>query len=642
VRAELIAIAALLTANCRNGDPPGAADNARPGQPTRVTYADQQPAPPANPTGAYWEGERLWIWSDTHPVERSYERAPGAWRAGPVRQGPAGTERCLVGRSQLQGQTFCVGRYQNGGLVAFTHGSSAGQAFGALPARAGFRDLVLMPELGLLGVLDTVTEQLVILDRKGAVLAGYPVGPASYRVGSAGGDRVFVLSGGAPQLRVLRVAADGSGLALAQLDRAAPLRDAVYDEQHDLLWLAGPEDHAVRRDRGPLEHLNSELVALDAAALDRGEFHVQVRFDLGARGLADPTRLASHSGQLFASLTGSDKLAWLSRVSTTWELHTIAAGLGPAGIAGDGRWLAVAARLDDRVYLYDPGAGSTAAPEVIALDERPRDSARDLGERLFYGALLWSQSRERPFTCNSCHWDTESDRRRHPGLRELRFEQTRPLGGIGALSPIFTPGQARSVDDAVDGLIRALDDRYWRDREFAEDAIDVRVKGGGLRRLKPIETRRALSAFLATLPVVPGPYLRTPDAELRELVTRGAQLFLADCADCHKPRGQDSQVTVFSSAESLLETAKRWPLVLGATGFAHAGAGPSFTDIGNRISPLMGLSRGGPYFASGSAPDLRAVVTGFTRVRPGVHDAKHGGVYDGHQIAALEAFLRAL
>jgi cytochrome c peroxidase len=163
-----------------------------------------------------------------------------------------------------------------------------------------------------------------------------------------------------------------------------------------------------------------------------------------------------------------------------------------------------------------------------------------------------------------------------------------------------------------------------------------------MRRLKPMETRRALSAFLATLPVVPGPYLRTHDPELRTLVTRGAQLFLEDCADCHQPRGQDSQATALSSAELLVETAKRRPLVLGATGFAHAGAGPSFTNIGNRISPLMGLSRGGPYFASGSAPDLRAVLTGFARVRPGVHDASHGGVYDALQIAALEAFLRAL
>jgi hypothetical protein len=36
------------------------------------------------------------------------------------------------------------------------------------------------------------------------------------------------------------------------------------------------------------------------------------------------------------------------------------------------------------------------------------------------------------------------------------------------------------------------------------------------------------------------------------------------------------------------------------------------------------------------------VLTGFARVRPGVHDARHGGVYDALQIAALEAFLRTL
>jgi hypothetical protein len=81
VRAKLIVMIALLAANCRNGDPPGPAANAR--QLTRVAYTDRQQEPPANPTGAYWEGERLWIWSDSHPVERSYERAHGAWRCRP-------------------------------------------------------------------------------------------------------------------------------------------------------------------------------------------------------------------------------------------------------------------------------------------------------------------------------------------------------------------------------------------------------------------------------------------------------------------------------------------------------------------------------------------------------------------------------
>ena len=386
-------------------------------------------------------------------------------------------------------------------------------------------------------------------------------------------------------------------------------------------------------------------MALDGAALRSGEMRAQVRFDLAARGLADPTQLTSSAGQLFVSLTGSDRLAWLSHAAGVWELHATSTGLAPAGLATFGGLLAVAARLEDRVYVYEPGAereaSRMASPELITIDDRKRDSARDLGERLFYGALLWSQARERPFTCNSCHWDTESDRRQHPGLREIRFEQTRPVGGIGAVSPIFTPGQARTLDEAVDGLVHVLDDKYWHDRAFDESAIEVRVKGGALRRLGPRDTRQALSAFLAAVPVSPGPYLRADAPELRALVTRGAQLFIEDCADCHAPRGEGARAAT-SSAEALVDAVRRRPLVLGATGFAHAGAGPSFTELGNRISPLMGLSRGGPYFASGSAPSLRAVLAGFARTRPRVHGATQGGVYDAQQIAALEAFLHSL
>ena len=643
MRSTPIVVTALILASCR-GDggaraPAPAAALAAP------AYADRRQDPPANPTGLYWEGERLWVWSDSHRVQRSYERGEDGYQAGPVREGPAGTERCLGGRAELQGHTYCVGRYQNGGLVAFAHGSSAARVFGSLPARGGFRDLVLMHELGLLGVLDAVTGQLLWLDRTGARVGQYALPTFSYRIGSAGGDRIFVLSGGDPKLSVLRVGAGGSTQPIAGLQRAAPLRDAHYDEANDLLWLTGPEDHPVRRNRGPIEHLGSELLALDGSALSSGAFRVQTRFDLTALGLADPTRMTSSAGQLFVSMTGSDRLAWAGRSGDAWELHVTGTGLAPAGLAGQGRALAVAARLEDRIYVYDLGSdGRTArmaAPERITLDARARDSARDVGERLFYGALLWSQARERPFTCNSCHWETETDRRKHPGLREKRFEQTRPVGAAGALSPIFTPGQARTLDEAVDGLVRVLDDEYWSDRAFEERAIEVRVKDGSVRRLGPVETRRALSAFLATVPVSPGPYLRAEAPDLRALIAHGARLFIEGCADCHAPAGPNGRAAM-RSGEALVDALKQRPLVLGATGFARAGAGPSFTDLGNRISPLMGLGRGGPYFASGSATSLQAVVAGFTRTRPGVHAATQGSVYDAQQRAALEAFLHSL
>ena len=620
----------LLVASCRDR---GAAPEPRFVPPS---YADRQ-ASPANPTGLYWEGERLWAWSNDHSVQHSYEHGPQGWQPGPLREGPSGTERCLVGRAELQGSTFCVGRYQSAGVVVFDGSSNTARAFGALPARAGFRDIVLMHQLGLVGVLDAATDRLWWLDRHGAIVAQQALGASSYRVGWAGEDRVFVLAGSEPQLRVLRVSGDGTVVVLAHWERAAPLRDAVYDDANGLLWAAGPEDRAVRRAAGPIEHLGAELLGLDGAALARGELHVAAKFELEAHGVADPTRLESVAGLLVVSLTGSDRLAWVSREGERWELRLTTTGLGPAGLAGTAGLLAVAARLDDRVYVYDLHATVT---QVIVVDGRPRVTPRSLGERLFYGALLWSQSRERPFSCNSCHWDAESDRRKHPGFLETRYEQTRPLGGVGAFAPIFTPGQAHTLADAVEGFVRILDDRYWRNRAFEEEPIELRVKGGELRRIAPAEKRRALREFLAALPVSPGPYLRSELPEMRTSLERGAQLFLDDCADCHVPK--DERGRVAGGPAALLDALRRRPLLLGATGFAESGPGPSFTPHGNRISPLMGLSRGGPYFSSGGASTLRDVVEGFTRDRPAVHAGTGHGAYRPEQIDALEAFLLAL
>jgi hypothetical protein len=333
-------------------------------------------------------------------------------------------------------------------------------------------------------------------------------------------------------------------------------------------------------------------------------------------------------------------LAWVRRRGERWELKLTRTGLGPEGLARAGGALAVAARQDDRVYLYDAQSAAAAADPVIVVDGRPRATPRDIGARLFYGALLWSPSRQQPFTCNSCHWDTESDRRQHPGFRQLRLEQTRPLGGVGALSPLFTPGQARSLEQAVDGLLRVLDDRYFRDSGFDEQPIAVVLKGGEVRRIGPAEKRRALSEFLSALPVSPGPYLRTEAPELRGLLERGAQVFLDDCADCHVPR--DEHGPVRGGPAALLQALRRRPLLLGGTGFARSGPGQSFTAHGNRISPLMGLSRGGPYFASGGVSTLRGVAEGFARERPGVHAGAGHRAYNADQVDALEAFLLAL
>ncbi|MDD9941866.1 MAG: hypothetical protein OXU20_12550 [Myxococcales bacterium] len=633
----------LAVTHCKSGDRAPVGPEPPAVDLVQLTYADRQPISPASPAGVYWDGERLWVWSDRHRRQQSYERQRGRWVPGPTRRGPAGTQRCLVGRAALQGKTFCVGRYENAGVMLFEDGVPGGRPFGHLPSRAGFVDLVLLDSLGLVGVVDAVDHELLWLDVAGAVVGSQLLSPSSYRIGWAGAARVFVLSASAPQLVVFRVSADGGTHRVAQWQRTAPLRDACYDRARDVLWVAGPTDHAVRRHRGPIEYLGSTVLMLDGAALGRGEVAVGGRWELQAHGLSDPTRLAAFAGGAVVALTGSDRVAWL-RPNTqggTRALAQMRAGLAPFGLAGSDGLLAVAARLEDRIYLYAPLGQRLALSDTLQLDPTPRDALRDVGERLFYGTQLWSQASERPYGCNSCHWETGTDRRRHPGLLETRMEQTRPLGGVGALAPIFTPGQASTLAVAVNGLLRVLDDRHWEDPAFQEETLEVVLKGGARRRLSPEDKRRALSAFLARVPVPPGPYLRAQAPDVRALTLRGASIFLRDCVDCHAVRGglPGSSKT---HAAGLLQALRERPLVLGGTGFAHAGAGPSFTEVGNRISPLMGLSRGGPYFAAGSAPSLRDVVTRYSRVRPGVHSGAGVRAYDAQQAAALEAFLHAL
>ena len=91
-RRGVVAAALWLATGCggdRTAPSAAAADAAL----VAPVWADRQPASSAHPSGVYFEGDRLWVWSDAEPMQRSYARAAGRWQAGPVRRGPAGTER---------------------------------------------------------------------------------------------------------------------------------------------------------------------------------------------------------------------------------------------------------------------------------------------------------------------------------------------------------------------------------------------------------------------------------------------------------------------------------------------------------------------------------------------------------------------
>lgn len=488
-----------------------------------------------------------------------------------------------------------------------------------LPLRGGFVDLVASDTH--LYVLDRLDAVVVALRHDGSIAGRARIPEAPLRAGLLGADHLWVLSGGRPRLSVLALD-DGVPSDAVGIDEQLPARDAAYDAARDVLWTVGPVDRPVRRNTGPIRDLHTAVLGWAGADLRAGAVAPQVRWELPA--VVDGTRIAVSGSELLVSATGIDAVARLDPEARTAELTAV--GAAPAGLLVHGGAAHVAAQLDGSVWTLPDTRTQVAKPPGTTLPE--------LGERLFSSTALWEGGTT--YTCNSCHWDGHTDHRLHPGMREVRWEQTRPLGGVGALSPVFTPGQASSLAGAVEGLVRVLDPRFW---EPARDQWWLRgrtLQGpGGPVELSAHEVRRALLAWLAERPVEPGP-LRGP---LSDEARAGLALFARDCGSCHEPtRSAHGRVRVSNIEVALADG----PLPLTAPLWADTGVRPRFTPRGHRIAPLWQLGRGGPFLSDGSAPNLRAVLKRARPHTPAVHGGAGPAAYSPDEIEALRAFLLSL
>jgi hypothetical protein len=280
----------------------------------------------------------------------------------------------------------------------------------------------------------------------------------------------------------------------------------------------------------------------------------------------------------------------------------------------------------------------------IRLDDRPRDTLVDHGERLFYSAALWRRAKHDLITCNTCHWDGGSDHRVSPGFMERRAEVTRPLGGLSAVTPIFSTGGTNHLSRAIEGLIRSLDPRLWFEVKgnWWDYEIELQTKDG-IVLLRPREIREALLRYVMQIRPEP-PALRPVGQPFSPSATAGQAHFERDCARCHQPRrtlrtpSTAPAITGALIAGALIDA----PLVFGTPGFAPTAAGPPVTPNGNRITPLMNLSRGGPWFTSGSAPTLAAVLRRFDPNGPVAHGQEPRASYSEQTIEELIAFLREI
>ncbi len=587
----------------------------------------------ADPSGVYVEAGLLWTFSASHPHQRGFVRdASGHWRPAGSRVGPRATQRCLASPSPLG--ALCVGAEEPRGLRSF----GATPTFG-LPERAGFRDVAM--DRDIIAVLDTVDDAVVVLDSRGARRGSAPIPPAGLRLGSLGPGHVWVATGLSPFLSGVALgSARGPTLVPARASRTTPVRDAAWAARDDVLWTVGPADGPVRREQGPLEGLYSELVGYSGDGLRAGDHRVVARLDLRRHALVDATRVLVTSDHVVLSATGSDRVLAV-RLADLADAQVWPVGPTPLGLAAFADRVVVACRLDDALWELTPDAGARR----LALDDRPRALPQDLGERLFYGALLWRPKPGEGVACNGCHWDTGTDHRVHPGFLERRQEVTRPLGGIGQVVPIFTTGGAPTLSAAVEGLFRSLDPRLWNaahDRErWWEEPVVVTEPGGRTTTLSAQAAREALLDFLMALPVPPSP-LRAAGETLSPEAREGWTLFQRDCARCHRPAPTLRSPEVLEG-DQVVRRLQQAPLVFGAAAYAKVAAGENFTSNGNRISPLLDLGRGGPWFASGTARTLDDVLRGFRPGRDGSHgDGTVAPTYDGRDTARLRAFLLSL
>lgn len=587
-----------------------------------LTYADLTAAPEFRPEGFYREENGfLWVWSKSQTQQIGFQKSGGKFIPTERRRGPLKTLKCRA----LAALTLCLGEHEPGGLVAmrgtFRHN---------LPESKGYADFDTDAARRVL-VLDRLRGKVYLLTRQGNVEQEKFIGEGAQRAGFLDQNLFWSTSVNPPEITVRNLK---TGVALAAFKLTAPVRDALYDAERKILWTIGPADLRVRRAGGPIENLQTVLYGYEINA--DPQVSRKFSFDWNALRLVDGTHLYLTGDRLFASATGSNRIFALHLDGEKPREEIIAGdtGIAPQGICASGGEIYSADRLSNTVSVIDGKAALR-----INLPGAGREK-HNVGEILFYNRTLWSKQPGNDFTCNSCHWDTLSDHRLHPGILENRYEMTRPLSGMRMVAPVFTPMQALTLADAVEGLFQTLDHRFWSGEINAGTFFSEALPGVGL---SPLEARTELLKFLMNTRPERG-LLRLRNGEFSPPAIAGSKLFLRDCGGCHEPTS-NMRTRKAVGPERLLSRLKEGPLSFGAPLYRETGVKPYYTANGNRTTPLISLSRGGPFFSNGGARSLREVVGFFTPV--GSTQAVHGssratGFYSAAEVEQIVEFLLAI
>lgn len=252
------------------------------------------------------------------------------------------------------------------------------------------------------------------------------------------------------------------------------------------------------------------------------------------------------------------------RLARRFVRARIPVGSNPRGIgvSADGRFVAVANRLDDSVSIID--AAADVVSETISLipqSEPPlRGEAALLrdGERLFHSGRL---SFSGQFSCASCHPDGSADGLNWdlPADGFNNFFNTKSLLGAAGTAPYGWLGTSNTLRDRFSGTLRHLFQHEPTEHEAA-----------------------AIEAYLSELQ--PPRAAARPNPAAEPAIVRGKMLFegKAGCRECHRGAkftdGRRHDIGTGSGGAALLDT----PALTGVSTtppYLHDGRAATLEDI---------------------------------------------------------------
>ncbi|HTI49752.1 MAG TPA: cytochrome c peroxidase, partial [Planctomycetaceae bacterium] len=270
----------------------------------------------------------------------------------------------------------------------------------------------------------------------------------------------------------------------------------------------------------------------------------------------------------------------------------IPVGANPRGIAvsKDGKFVAVANRLDDSIVLIDATTNNIERTiPVNNADFGPRNALVRQGEKLFHsGALSFSGQ----FSCASCHPDGQTDGLNWdlPADGFNNFHNTKTLLGTAGTAPYGWEGTSPDLRARFTGTLRHL---------FQHEPME--------------EEAAALEAYLAQLDY-PAKLPHRVDPE-STAARRGRALFegAARCSDCHNGSKFTDRKT-------------------------HDVGTASGADVAFDTPSLVRISETAPYLHDGRAETLAEI---FTRHNS---SGEHGGAADlsAEQLVDLVEYLKSL